>query len=394
MGEGDTIRVPVNLAAIPAGRYEVLVGTGLVESLGDLAGTAMKRPISRAMIFADANVPERFIRSAVDSLGSANVTVHTLTASEQHKSIETLGGCLSRLAETRHERTDPIIPIGGGIVGDLAGFAAATYRRGTPVVQVPTTLLAMVDASVGGKTGINIRSSSGGALLKNMAGSFHQPRLVVADLDTLDSLDAREFRCGIAECVKHGLIAGGLGDPDLFAWTAEHAERIVALDRAVLCELVSRNVALKARVVEADQFETAPSRDGGRALLNLGHTFGHAIETLPGLSPTGDPVDAPLLHGEAVSLGLVAACAAAVSAGHVGDDVLQSTTGLLGRAGLPAAVRGLPADDEVLSRMAHDKKSSHGRLRVVLPSGPCEARVIEDPDPAWLRAGIAAIRAD
>jgi 3-dehydroquinate synthetase len=295
--------------------YDVVAGVGILDRLGALViKSGAGRRGGRAMLISDEGLPRTTVAAAMRSLAQADLDVShlRLPATEADKSLATAHKIVLEMARARMDRSEPLITLGGGIIGDLAGFAAAIYRRGVPVVQCPTTLLSMVDASVGGKTGVNLAVGEGpGSLKKNMVGAFHQPRLVAADVDTLTSLADRPFRAGLAECIKHGMIAGDWGDPGLLDWTIQAIPAALARDSATLTELVMRNVAVKAAVVGRDEREEAPQ--GGRALLNLGHTFAHAIETLPSLSPDGDLNKAPLQHGEAVALGLVAAarCAAA-----------------------------------------------------------------------------------
>ena len=319
------------------------------------------------------------------------ITTAQARATETDKSLETVERLLAEVAETNHERRDPVIALGGGIVGDVAGFVAAIYRRGVPVIQCPTTLLSMVDASVGGKTGVNLAGGGAarGGLKKNFVGAFHQPALVVADVATLDSLPDRELRCGLAECVKHGLIAAAEDGGALLAWIEANLSRIAARDPASLVELVERNVRLKAGIVGRDERED--SDKDVRAALNLGHTFGHAIETLPGLTPDGDPAHAPLHHGEAVALGLVAAARCAEHLGLCERALGDRVVSVLRRIGLPVQVSGLPDSGAVLAAMRHDKKVQGGRLRLVLPTG-AGVRVVDDPDEAAIRTGLAAIR--
>jgi 3-dehydroquinate synthase len=315
----------------------------------------------------------------------------TFAPSESAKTLETVQRMLEVLTTAQLDRGDLVIVIGGGVLGDLGGFAAATYRRGVRWMNMPTTLLAMVDASVGGKTGANLFIN--GSLKKNMVGAFWQPSLVLADIDKLATLGDRHYRAGLAECIKHGMLSADFGDPTLGAWTLAHVADIGHRVPRLLIELIARNVAVKARVVGTDEREEAPNADGGRALLNLGHTFGHAIETLPNLSPDGDPGNAPLHHGEAVALGLVAASATAERLGIAPSGTLDQTRSTLIAAGLPTSVRGLPPTADLLALMMHDKKVAQGRLRVVLPSGAGRCRVIADPDPAAVEAGWATIRA-
>ncbi len=315
--------------------------------------------------------------------------------SEHAKSLATLERVLRAMAASRMERDCVVVGLGGGVVTDLAGFAAAVYQRGVPVVQAPTTLLAMVDASVGGKTGVNLKV--GRHLRKNLVGAFHQPRLVVADVGALASLPGREFACGLAECVKHGMLGRTAGGPgkDLLAWTEANLERVLDREEAALIELVRRNVAVKAAVVGGDEREERSG--GGRAILNLGHTFGHAMETLPkvrGVSGAGRQSRSPgLKHGEAVGLGLLAATATAECLGMVDATLRARIEGLLRRIGLPTRVAGLPDDRVLHERMLGDKKVRGGRLRLVLPAGVGVVRVVDAPPDGAVRVGWRAIRA-
>lgn len=378
--------------------YDVIVGAGVLANLGAVvSASAGARAGSRVFLAHDDGLPSPTIDSAVASLRASGLVpiAFALHASETEKTIPQLQKVLAAMAAHEIERREPVVALGGGIVGDLAGFAAAIYRRGLPVIQCPTTLLAMVDASVGGKTGVNLAADGPGAeLQKNLIGAFHQPRAVIADVLALHSLPDRYFRAGLAECIKHGMIAA---DPDagggaeLFAWTESNLPRILARDAAMLIELVSRNVRVKAAVVGRDEREEAA--EDGRALLNLGHTFGHAIETIPGLSPDGNPASAPLQHGEAVALGLVAASRCAEVSGLCRAGVEATTRRALGACGLPTKVRGLPATQTVLRLMQRDKKVESGRLRLVLPTGPGRATVVASPPAAAVTAGIDAIRA-
>lgn len=378
---------------VGGGSYPVLTGPGLLARIAsDLPAWLGRRP-RRCFVVSDAGLPEQWLQRVVDSLRTEGLGIETWSQppDEPSKSMPAVMELLLRLAETRWERREPLIAVGGGITGDLAGFAAAIYRRGIPVIQCPTTVLAMVDASVGGKTGVNLDTGTDG-LLKNAIGSFHQPRAVIADIDVLETLLDRQYRSGLAECVKHGMLGAAFGDPDLLDWIDASAAGVVERQKGLLAELVARNVAIKATVVGRDEREEA--EEGGREILNLGHTFGHAIETLPGLSLADEPASRPLLHGEAVSIGL---CAAAVCAGHLGlcDRALADRIRLLlTRLGLPAAVRGLPPADVIRGRMGHDKKVRGGRLRLVLPEGVGRARVVEGPDETAVRAGIEAMRGD
>lgn len=363
--------------------YSVGVGAGLLSELGRAA--ALVAPAgSRVFVAADSALPADTVRSATQSLASSGfrVTLFECTATESDKSIASLTRLLGEMTRLRLERTEPVVALGGGVVGDLAGFAAAVYRRGVPFIQCPTTLLAMVDASVGGKTGINLDLGEGD-LKKNMVGAFHQPRAVLADTATLATLPERQFRSGLAECLKHGLLGTMLGDSGLWAWTLAHLPRTLARDAEALVELVARNVAVKAAAVGADEREDSPSHT--RALLNLGHTFGHAIETLPDLHPAGH-----LLHGESVGLGLIAAAAAAEANGSKG--LLHPIRTAVEAAGLPTTIPNQPPDQAILQLMGHDKKVAGGRLRLILPTAIGTAALVTDPPTAAVLAGIRAIR--
>jgi len=385
-------RVTVSLAG---GRgYDVVIGRGVIEALGaELRGVL---PVPRdACVVVDRVFTRWGDLPGLASLSRAGFRSWTadFEAGESCKSLAGFEQVLRALAMSPIDRNGPVVVIGGGTLGDAAGFAAAVYRRGVPVVLCPTTLLAMVDASVGGKTGVNIDVAMGGEteVFKNMAGAFHQPRLVVIDVDFLQTLPARHVRAGLAECIKHGMMAGSVPRPapDLAAWTRANMARVLAGDAAALIELVTRHVRLKAGVVEADEFETANDEAGGRALLNLGHTFGHAIEPLDGLT-LEDGTPGPLLHGEAVGLGLIAASVAARELGLC--DVVGATTAAVRAAGLPTRVAGLPGAETLIQRMMYDKKSVGGQLRLVLPTGEGAAAVVRGPDMRAVVAGLDAIR--
>lgn len=390
-------RVTVEPASGPP--YEVRVGSGVAEAFAPEAAGALGlddgRSPGRLFAVIDSGVPDAWTSAVLGAYRSAGFEVlrARVTPTERTKSLETLGELLTSIAASGLERREPVLAIGGGIVGDVAGFAASAYRRGVPVIQCPTTLLAMVDASVGGKTGVNLTVADRDgqtSLLKNMAGAFHQPRAVLADVSALDSLSDRHLRSGLGECIKHGLIAGDWDDADLGEWMLEAIPAILNRDTATLIECVSRNVAVKARVVTADEKERSDT--GGRALLNLGHTFAHAIETIPHLTPTGIAADAPLHHGEAVGLGLIAASACASSMGLVGADHTERTIASVGACGLPVTVAGLPDDETLIARMHLDKKAAGGVLRLTLPTGPASAALVTDPPLPAVSAGWAAVR--
>jgi 3-dehydroquinate synthetase len=381
-----------------AGRYDVIVGAGVLGTIDHAVATAARDATGIGLI-ADAGLPPETVATVELRLGAlAPVATLTIEPSERDKSLATLERVSAHLAEAQLERAGGlVVALGGGIVGDIAGFAAASYRRGVRVVQCPTTLLAMVDASVGGKTGVNlaVHKAGGVDLRKNFVGAFHQPSLVVADVAVLDSLPERDFRCGLAECFKHGLISAGWGDPDLLDWTETATPALLARDRPALVELVARNVAVKARVVAADERETAAA---GRMLLNLGHTFAHAIETMSGVSPIHPDSPAAsaeggsLRHGEAVALGLIAASRLSAALGLAGHDLSERIGRALAAAGLPTAAWGLPPADRIRAAMAHDKKAAGGKMRLVVPLPGAQATVIDEPDAAVIDAAIGALR--
>lgn len=375
--------------------YDVVAGPGVLGELGACARKASPGG-TRVFVGIDHHLPAVTRDAALGSLRASGFEPTTLDviATEEEKSLGQLDRVLGAMTTSRLERTEPAVALGGGITGDLVGFAAGVYRRGVPVIQCPTTLLAMVDASVGGKTGVNlsVRGRQGEGLKKNFVGVFHQPRGVLADVGTLGSLPEREYRGGLAECVKHGMLSAEFGDAGLLAWLLAQREAIARRDQGVLGELVFRNVGVKARVVAGDEREEAPGI-GGRALLNLGHTFGHAIETLPGLFPYADSSESPLKHGEAVSLGLVAAATTALEMGMVQSSEVAELVEALGVFGLPVRVSGLPPVSRLIELMGHDKKVQAGRLRLVLPTGGGRSRVVDAPPENAVWAGWRSIGA-
>jgi len=385
----------IQVEILPA-PYEVAVGVGLLPSLGQRVRDRLGARPRRAFLVWDDNLPDATIAEAAASLEAAGFEAGAVSmkALETNKTLRTHEALLAEVLRFKLERHEPVIALGGGIVGDVAGYAAASYRRGVPVIQCPTTLLAMVDASVGGKTGVNLvlHDDSGNRLVKNMAGAFWQPALVLADIATLRSLNDREFRSGLFECIKHGLISEGVGaDESLLDWMTSALPGAIERDEALLTELVARNVAVKAHVVGRDERE---SFGGDRALLNLGHTFAHAIEPVRTLSPTNDPGDAPLLHGEAVGFGLIAAAATARSLGMIDDAAESVIRDAVLAAGLPgAALTGLPDDATLLAAMSDDKKVAGGRLRLILPESLGSSRLVDDPPAEAVAEGLAAIRA-
>lgn len=340
--------IPVALA----GRsYQVRVGAGLLADLAGHCGPLLRK--ARVPIVTDANVHRLWggpVEAALRAAGKApRWLVHD--PGEQAKSWQGLARTTDWLLEQEVERGDHILALGGGVIGDLTGFAAAILKRGCGFIQLPTTLLAQVDSSVGGKTAINTPAG------KNLVGAFHQPALVLADLDTLATLPPRELRAGYAEVLKYGV----LGDPALFAWCEANGRRVVEGDRAAQAHAVGESVRAKARIVAEDERETT----GARALLNLGHTFGHALEAATGFSDR-------LLHGEAVALGMVLAARYSVRRGTLSADTAARVARAVADAGLPSEIAALALDGDgaALARhMLHDKKMDAGTLPFVLLRG-------------------------
>lgn len=388
---------PAGTRSIAAGDYEVLVGTGLLPHAAPFVRFAA-RGARRLLLVHDDRLPASLIGSAVGSLraGGIDPGLCPITADEEHKSFATLERICAAAVAVRLERDEPVAALGGGIVGDVAGFAAAVYRRGVPLIQLPTTLLSMVDASVGGKTAVNIRAidcGEPGPLKKNMAGAFHMPALVLCDVDTLASLPDRELRSGLAECIKHGLIGSDFGDPTLADFTQKELASILRRTPGALTALVARNVAVKADCVSRDPHERGPDQPhGGRMALNCGHTVAHAIETLPGLSHAGSNLSG-LTHGEAVGLGLLAECRLAIALGLNTPSAADRLASVLAAAGLPTQLRGLPPSEVIAAAMLDDKKVAGGKLRMTLPAADHRARLVSAPPRSALLAAIESLRA-
>ncbi len=340
---------------LPHHRYPIQIGPGLLADLGKMVREAA--PHNRATLIIDDKITETHGAAARSSLESAGFdpVAATMHAGEDHKTLATVEKLYHPMLDARLERKSPVVAVGGGIVGDTGGFVAASYLRGVPFVQCPTTLLAMVDASVGGKVGVNMPQG------KNLIGAFHQPVLVVIDTDTLKTLPKRDFICGLAECIKHGVIR----DPDLFDWIDQNADAILGLDSSALVELVERNVRIKAAVVMEDEKEA-----GVRAHLNFGHTFAHAIEA--------GTEYGKYLHGEAVSLGMVAAARLATDTGRCDAAVADKLTVLLSKVGLPTTAKDLPATSKLMDIMLSDKKVADGKVRLVLPDKLGAVSIVSD----------------
>jgi 3-dehydroquinate synthase len=344
--------------------YEVRVGPGLIDGAGDAISPFLKRP--RTAIVSDETVWRLHGARLTASLERAGIAALPVIVppGEQTKSFEGLADVTERLLALELDRGDVVTAFGGGVVGDLTGFAAAIYKRGVDFVQIPTTLLAQVDSSVGGKTAIDTPRG------KNLVGAFHQPRLVLADLDVLSTLPDREIRAGYAEVIKYGL----LGDFAFFEWLEVNAPRVLAREPEALAHAVARSVEMKAEIVAEDETE-----QGRRALLNLGHTFGHALEAETGYGEA-------LLHGEAVAAGMALAFRFSASQGLCASQDAQRASAGVAAAGLPttlAEVAGHPFDAKRLVRhMAQDKKAEGGRLTFILAHRLGEAFVAKNVDAA------------
>ena len=352
--------VPV---ALDARSYEVIIGPGLLAEAGALI--APFAPRGRVAVITDTTVAAIHGPALEAGLRAGGLAVDTLALppGEATKSMPQLERCLGWLLDLRLGRDDLVIAFGGGVIGDVAGFAAAICKRGLDFVQIPTTLLAQVDSSVGGKTGINAPQG------KNLIGAFHQPRLVLADTDTLATLPAREFRAGYAEVAKYGL----LGDAAFFAWLETHGPAMAAGDTAARIEAIAKSCAMKAAIVARDERET-----GVRALLNLGHTFGHALEAATGYG-------ARLLHGEGVGIGMVLAFMLSHRLGLCPQEAAGRVAAHLDAMGLMTcldAIDGpLPDDDTLVALMVQDKKVRDGRLTFVLAEDIGRTRVVPGVEP-------------
>ena len=352
-------RVTVDLGARA---YDIVVGDGALDELTPtLAGRR------RAVIVTQDPVRPQAERGSASLTGAgiANVTF-TIGEGEEHKTLATVEMLARACADWGLLRGDVIIAVGGGITGDVAGFLAASYYRGIDVVQVPTTLLAMVDAAIGGKTGVNLPEG------KNLVGAFHQPLAVLAEPAVLSTLPDREFRCGLAEVAKYAFI----GDDALLEELGEHTAELLVRDRAVVEDVVARCAAAKARVVEVDELE----RSGARAALNYGHTLAHALEIAGGHI---------LRHGEAVAIGMVFAANLASVLERVGPEVVTTQETLLARFGLPVTAPAGISANQVTELMRRDKKASGG-LTFVLP-GPRGIEGVDDPDPTAVAKALAQV---
>ncbi len=346
--------------------YDIEIASGNLPAAGEfLAGRAK---VSHAVVITDKNVEEPHAVRVGESLAEAAIEVDLVVVEpgETSKSVEMAATLWENMLQLGADRKTVVVAVGGGVVGDLAGFIAATYARGLRFFQVPTSLLAQVDSSVGGKVGIDLPEA------KNMVGAFLQPLGVLIDTATLETLDQREYCAGLGEVVKYGVIL----DAELFDFLEANAQGLLHRDHDVLRHVVARCCRLKADVVERDEFE----QSGLRAILNYGHTFGHAVETLAGYGN--------VLHGEAVAIGMVCAGRLAQRLGRVDAAFTNRQLNLLSALGLPTALPELD-HDQALRTMMHDKKVRHGRLHFVLPTRMGHVDLLGGIDPADVKAALA-----
>lgn len=346
--------------------YSIAIGCGFLRSFVDqIAFLNLKSTVA---VITDDNVGPLYAECVLHSLRVANIEAVLLTvpAGEKSKSLPVAEGLLDKMADAGLDRSSIVIALGGGVIGDLAGFVAAIYFRGIPCIQIPTTVLAQVDSSIGGKTGVNLASG------KNLVGSFHQPRAVLVDVSTLQTLPEREFNEGFAEIIKHAIIR----DADLF-------EKLQSFDCANIDDLTSiiqRNIEIKASIVSQDEFETL----GLRALLNFGHTIGHGIENAAGYGN--------LLHGEAISLGILAAARLSVSHAQMPAADLAAIEALLIRFQLPTQLPASISTESILTALQKDKKFSAGQIRFILSPGIGDAFVASSISIEDIRREIEALR--
>ena len=346
--------------------YPIRIGAGLLADPAHWRDTLTGRHI---LVVSDANVAPLYLARVSAGLRDAAFSTITLPAGESHKTLESAAQIFAALAELKASRDATIIALGGGVIGDVAGFAAACWMRGIACVQMPTTLLAMVDSSVGGKTGVDLAQG------KNLVGAFHQPRAVIADTGTLATLPERELRAALAEVVKYG----ALGDAAFFARTEDRVDALLARDAQTLTETIAQCCAQKAGIVARDETER-----GERAMLNFGHSFGHAIETVAGYGT--------LLHGEAVAIGMCLAARLSTQLGWASATDAERLQNLLARAGLPTALPANLDANALLAAMKLDKKNASGRLRLILWRGVGRAEIAKDVDEAAIGAVLSATR--
>lgn len=351
--------------ALESRAYPILIGSGMLPLLGQFVSERLK--FTHAVVISDETVENLHGEVVLQSLKAhaPRVDFISIPPGEPSKSIDCAAALWEKLLEYGTDRKSVIVALGGGVVGDLAGFVAATFTRGLNFIQIPTTLLAQVDSSVGGKTGINLSAA------KNMVGSFWQPRGVLIDTLVLKTQGERDYRSGLAEVVKYGVIL----DAEFFAYLEEHVAELIARDPAVLEYVVGRCCELKAQVVTADEREET----GLRAVLNYGHTFAHAIEAVSGYGE--------LMHGEAVAIGMECAARMSLALGRIDQELVTRQHHLLAALGLPTTLPDLDRT-ALIQAMGHDKKVEHGRLRFVLPTRMGHVELVGDIAEADVRNAL------
>ncbi|WP_342561811.1 3-dehydroquinate synthase [Paenibacillus sp. FSL R7-0345] len=349
--------------------YPILIGSGLLKTIGSRcqdAGYPLRSPL---LVVSDSEVAPRYLGVVEASLRGQGYTVvsHVIPSGEASKSLAVYEQVITTAIQAGLDRSSAVLALGGGVVGDLAGYVAATYMRGIGFVQIPTTILAH-DSSVGGKVAVNH------PLAKNMIGAFYQPSMVLYDLDTLRTLPPREVSSGLAEVVKHGLIL----DQEFAYWCREHASELLALDVEALGYALERGCAIKARVVGTDERE-----NGLRAILNLGHTIGHAIEAVGGYGV--------FLHGEAISIGMAGS---ALLAAKLGKDrgIYEDTVSMLSALSLPVKLPAEYSEDELMEAMMHDKKFKEGKMTFIIPDSIGAVSIINDIQQSDVREVIAQLK--
>ncbi len=347
-------------------RYPIHIGSGLLRRPELLKPCVVG---NRVAVVTNATVGALYLDTLLKQLAPWSPVSVVLPDGEAYKTVDVLNNIFTALLENRCDRKTTLIALGGGVVGDMTGFAAATYLRGVPFIQIPTTLLAQVDSSVGGKTGVNH------PLGKNMIGAFHQPQCVIVDTDTLNTLPDKELSAGLAEVIKYGLI----GNPGFFVWLEQNLDKLLARDPSALSYAIERSCADKARVVAADEREA-----GSRALLNLGHTFGHAIETGAGYGVW--------LHGEAVAAGMCMAADLSRRLGWLKPQEVARIEKLIQRARLPTRAPQSLSGAQLRELMRVDKKIEAGKLRLVLPRGLGHAVITSDVPPTLLAETLEQCR--
>jgi 3-dehydroquinate synthase len=345
--------------------YAIEIGPGRLAHVGSFV--AQRCRLTHAVVITDRNVEDPYAQQVAEELANAGsgVDILVVESGEESKSVSTAADLWQKLIDVAADRKSVVVAVGGGVIGDLAGFVAATFARGLPFFQIPTTLLAQVDSSVGGKVGINLPAA------KNMVGAFWQPLGVVIDTETLTTLPDREYRAGLAEVVKYGVIQ----DERFFEYLEQHVEQIKARQSDVLQAIIARCCRLKADVVEGDEREES----GLRAILNYGHTFCHALETVTGYNQ--------FLHGEAVSIGMLCASRLAERLGRITPRETERQQSLLMALGLPVTMPDVDRD-ALIDAMAHDKKVEHGQLRFVLPGRIGSVELVGNVAEADVQAAI------